>query len=192
MQIILAAIDCVLNGERPVYASSDLTTGRRFYQLMRDCKARDPEDLRRTLGAEAYRARLFAPNVEAANAFARRLRQQVGDNTLVITPAPLSVPEWSQEEYLRFFEALIRSRVQAAYFNDGWEYSNGCTFEFVVAQEGSVPTFDARGAPLDRRTALDFIEAAVTELRAAGIEPVGLWQHHERLQRLGGSRATPG
>jgi hypothetical protein len=189
--IALSAVDCVLNGEKAAYASSDLTTGRRFYRLLRESEARDPESLRATLGAEAYRRRLFEPNVEAANAFARRLRDLLGGRRLVITPAPLSVPEWSQDEYLRFFEALIRTRVQAAYFNDGWEYSNGCTFEFVVAQEASVPTFDARGAPLDRRTALDLIEGAVTELRAAGIEPVGLRQHHERLQRLGESRPTP-
>ena len=189
--IALSAVDCMLNGDKAVYASSDLTTGRRFYRLLRESEARYPEGLRTKLGAEAYRRRLFEPNAEAANAFARSLRDLLGGRTLVITPAPLRVPDWSQDEYLGFFEALIRTRIHAAYFNDGWEYSNGCTFEFVVAQEAGVPTFDARGVPLDRGTALVLGERAVTELQASGIEPVGLQQHYTRLRRLGELRPAP-
>jgi hypothetical protein len=188
--MILAAIDCILNGERAVYASSDLTTGRRFYELLRESEARDPEALRAKLGPEAYRQRLFEPNAEAAKAFARRVRDFLGARVLVITPAPLSVPGWSQNEYLGFFETLIRTRVQGAYFNEGWEYSNGCAFEFVTAQEAGVPTFDALGVPLDRGAALDRIERAMTALHAAGLEPVGLPQHYERLRRLGDPRST--
>jgi hypothetical protein len=189
--IALSALDCVLNGDKAAYASSDLTTGRRFYELLRESGARDAEGLRAQLGAEAYHRRLFEPNAEAANAFARRLGDLLGGRALVITPAPLSVPDWSQAEYLGFFATLIRTRVHAVYFNEGWEYSNGCTFEFVTAQEAGVPTFDARGAPLDRAAALRLIGGAVKELQAGHIEPIGLLRHHARLLRLDEPSPTP-
>ena len=60
-----------------------------------------------------------------------------------------------------------------------------------MAQEAGVPTFDARGAPLDRAAALRLIGQAVEELQAEGIEPVGLRLHHARLLRLGEHPGPP-
>jgi len=175
--ILLSALDCVLNGEKAVYASSDLTTGRRFYELLRKSDARTPEDLRAKIGDKMYRRKLFEPNSLAANAFARSLRHRLGGSTLVIAPAPLTVQGWSQKQYLEFFETLIRTRVQAVYLNDGWQYSNGCTFEFAVAQEAGIATFDADCEPIDRVRGVHLIECAALELEAMGIEPIGLRRH---------------
>jgi len=174
----------VLNSEKAVYASSDLTTGRRFYRLLRECGARDPADLRSKLGDERYRRELFEPNQLAANAFARSVRERLGGSTLVITPAPLTVPGWSQQEYLRFFETLIRTRIKAVFCNEGWEYSNGCTFEFAVAHEAGIPTHDSAHALIDRSRGLELIERAVRELESAGVEPIGLRRHQALLQSI--------
>src|SRR5262245_40225127 len=107
---ILSALDCLLLGDKAVYASSDLTTGLRFYRLLRESGARDPDDLRAKLGHEEYRRRLFEPNAAAAAEFAKSLRDRLGGKILVVSPAPLTVPEWTQDEYLEFFETLIRTR----------------------------------------------------------------------------------
>lgn len=189
VDIILSAIECVLNGDKAVYASSDLTTGRRFYRLLREWGVRDSAGLRDKLGEAGYRAQLLEPNAAAANAFARDLRQRLGGDTLVITPAPLTAPGWSQQDYLAFFETLIRTRIKAAFFNDGWEYSNGCTFEFVVARHAGLPTFDANHRPLDRAGGLELIEQAAREVESDGIEPVGLRRH---LALLGSVVEPPG
>jgi hypothetical protein len=174
----------MLNGEKAVYASSDLTTGQRFYRLLRERGARDSDDLRGKLGEDAYRAELFAPNASAANEFARRLRKQLGGATLVITPAPLAAPGWSQAEYLAFFETLIRTRVASVFYNDGWQYSSGCTFEFAVALDANIPTFDADQRLLDAARALALIEQAARELESSGVEPVGLRRHQVLIERL--------
>ncbi len=183
VDIILSALDCVLNGEKAVYASSDLTTGRRFYRLLGGSGARDAAELKDKLGEQEYRNRLFGPNSEAANAFARSLRERLDGKALVIAPAPLIAPGWTQPEYLAFFETLIRTRVSAVYLNDGWEYSSGCTLEFAVARVAGVPTFDAAGAPLDTAKGLELIRRAVRELEEASIEPIGLRVHLAVLER---------
>lgn len=191
VDIALSAVDCVLNGEKAAYASSDLTTGRRFYDLLRETRARDGGDLRQALGEEGYRTRLFGPNSDAAIAFARRLRQQLGAGTLVVSPAPFSAPGWSQTEYLAFFEKMLRTRVNAAFFNDGWQFSSGCTFELAVAIDAGIPTFDSGLRPLELSRGIALIEGALRELEAAAVEPVGLRRHLALLRSLQGQRRPP-
>jgi|SRR5262245_5792995 len=175
------AIDCVLNGEKAVYASSELTTGPRLFQLYREYGVRDLPSLKQALGEEGWLSRLWRPNVEEANAFARELRLRLPGHPLSVTPAPFLAPGWSQEEYLAFWESLIRSRFRAVYFSDDWEYSNGCTFEFAVAWDEGLPTFDARCDALDLPQGMALIERAARELEAEGFDASGLRLNLERL-----------
>ena len=163
--IAFSAIDCVLNGEKGVYASSELTTGRRAQTVLREIGAHTSSELRPRLGEQAYATRIWNPNVDAAMSFARGLHHSLGGNQLVITPAPFTAPGWNQQEYLAFWETLLRSRIKAVYFNDGWEYSNGCTFELMVSVDHGLPTFDAAGRPLPLMEATARIQKAVAALR---------------------------
>jgi hypothetical protein len=173
----LSAIDCLLNGEKGVYASSELTTGTRTYRALGESGFRTTGEL-----ADPHRSALLQKNIEEAGAFARRLRDELGAAELVISPAPFLAPGWTQAEYLGFWEELIRTRVKAVYFNDGWEYSNGCSFELAVAREADVPTFDARLRPLARTDALAALERAITDLAARGFDATRLRINADRLR----------
>ncbi|NNG17803.1 MAG: hypothetical protein HKM89_15115 [Gemmatimonadales bacterium] len=140
--IAFSALDCVVPGESVVYASSPLTTGKRLYKLLERYGATDRDALKAEVGPEAVRRLVWDPNVDEATAFARRLRDALDGCPLVITPAPLRAPGWSQQEYYDFWGDLLRSRTSAAYFNHEWQYSNGCAYEFAVAKEAGIPTFD--------------------------------------------------
>jgi len=184
VEVALSALDCLLNGEKAIYVSSDLTTGKRFFRLLREYGARDSSDLKLKLGEERYRLLLWDPNTAAANDFARRIREQFGGNKLVITPAPFVAPSWSQAEYLVFWETCIRTRVEAVFFNDSWQYSNGCTYEFAVAQSECVRTFDSDGMPLHLEEGIMLIAEAVRDLEAEGIQPIELRTNLTRLRKL--------
>jgi hypothetical protein len=181
-RMAFSSLDCVLNGEKGVYASSELTTGRRAYELVRQHGAESVHHLRELLGEDPHRSLILDRNCEEASAFARRLRAELGAEVMVITPAPFMAPGWSQAEYLHFWETLIRTRVRAVYFNEAWEYSNGCTFEFAVACEAGVETFDAAGRPLPLERGIERVEAAIADLEARGLEVPRLRLHLERLQ----------
>ena len=178
------AIDCVLNGEKAVYASSELTTGPRLFHLFEEFGVRDIEALKAVLGEEGWRKRLWDPNVAEANAFARELRDRLPGRPVTVTPAPYTAPKWSQEEYLALWESLIRTRFKAVFFSDDWEYSNGCTFEFAVAWDAGLPTFDARGNPLDLPAGIARIERAVREIEAEGLDASGLRVNLGRLEEV--------
>jgi hypothetical protein len=183
-RMAFSSLDCVLNGEKGIYASSELTTGRRAYDLVRQHGAQSVHHLREMLGDDPHRSLILDRNCEEAGEFARRLRAKLGAGELVITPAPFEAPGWSQAEYLHFWETLIRTRVKAVYFNEAWQYSNGCTFEFAVACEAGVPTFDADGEPLPLERAIGLVEAAVRELEDRGLQVPRLRLHVERLHQL--------
>jgi hypothetical protein len=188
-EMALAAMDCVLHGDLGVYVSTQLTTGERLYALLRETGTRSADELKARLGEEGYDRRLWQPNLEAAAAFALRVRERLGGREAVVSPAPFSAPGWSQPEYLAFWDAFIRRRAQPVYFNPGWEYSRGCSYEYVVARDAEVPTFDAEGQPLEPPRAIDLLEAAIASLRADGLEPIGLTDHLAGLERTLGQPA---
>jgi hypothetical protein len=178
----LSAFDCSLNGRKALYASSELTTGRRLFELMKEVGVLTPEELRTRIGDAEYRRRLWDPNLAEALDFARQVRDLTGRD-LVLTPGPFIAPGWNQEEYLALWETVIRTRIEALYFGPDWEYSNGCAFEFSVARDQGLPTFDATGAPMSREAGTARIAAAAADLASQGFEVPGLHLSLARLRR---------
>lgn len=181
--LAFSSLDCVLNGEKGVYASSELTTGWRAYQLLDRHEVQSPQELREKLGDDPHRSQLLDRNIDEAGRFARRVREKLAGEP-VITPAPFLAPGWTQAEYLAFWEELIRTRVKAVWFNEAWEYSNGCTFEFAVAQRERIPTFDAHGRELPLEGGIALVENAIRKLGERDIAPGRLPRNLETLRAL--------
>ena len=101
--------------------------------------------------------------------------------------ARASAPGWTQPEYLAFWETLLRTRIASVFFNENWQYSSGCVFEFAVALDDGLPTFDAHGTPLGLATGIALIEHAVDEMAADGIALNSLPTNLTRLRELQGA-----
>src|SRR2546423_365712 len=89
-----STMNCFLNGEKAIYCSSEVSSGRRMYDAMRKYKVQSSWELEKNF-ADQYK-KVRQANGGAAKRFARsvQLLQPVG--TVVINPEPLSVPEWNQ------------------------------------------------------------------------------------------------
>jgi hypothetical protein len=181
--IALSAFDSVLNGEKAIYASSELTTGKRLHALFRQHGVRSGAGLREKLGEEAFQRLVWDPNVQEAVDLARDLHHRLGGE-IVITPAPFVSPGWTQPEYLAFWETVVRTRCKAVYFSEDWEYSSGCAFELSVARDAGLPTFHADGRELTLEDGMRRIAAAAGELAAEGIDVAPLREALARLERL--------
>jgi uncharacterized membrane protein len=181
VDMVFSAIDCVLNGERAIYCSSELTTGIRLYEVLREHHLKTAAELKKLMGQPWFDANIFQANMHSACEFAKSVRANVPDKTMIITPAPFNAPEWTQPEYLGFWESLIRTRVKAVWFNQNWEFSNGCTFEFAVAFDAGIPTYDQRGRALERETAISSLEAAIARLSSEGFDTAKLQENLHRL-----------
>jgi hypothetical protein len=166
IDMVFSGIDCVLNDEQAIYCSSELTTGARLYEALREHKLKTAAELKEKLGKAWFGTNIFDANVKLGKEFARCVRNRLTDKTIIITPGPFTAPTWSQPEYLFFWETLLRTRIKRACFNRNWQFSNGCVFEFAVAQDAGVETIDHNGKPLTLDEGFQLIESAIKRLDA--------------------------
>lgn len=182
--MVFSGIDCVLNDERAIYCSSELTTGARLYEALRENKLKTAAELKEKLGKAWFGAHIFDANVKFGKEFAQCVRNRLTDKTIVITPGPFTAPTWSQPEYLFFWEELLRTRIKTGCFNRNWQFSNGCTFEFAVALDAGLPTIDHNGEPLPLEDGIQLMESAIHQLEADGFDTSALRENLERLHAL--------
>jgi hypothetical protein len=187
-----SAFDCILNGEKAIYCSSEFTTGLRLYRELRKRGLKAEWELKRDLGEAEYKKNILGANAQSANAFAASVRHAQRDKTPVITPAPFSASGWGQREYLAFWEEVIRTRVKAVRFNRNWEFSNGCTFECWVALDAEIPTFDSNGNPLGRDAAIECVEEALEQLKEDKLDLTELQDNLQLIRSLGEPPPTNG
>ena len=172
---------------KAIYCSSELTSGRRWYDALRQHGAKSNSALKEKLGEADYQL-CYQRNMDAnkgwAERFAAIVRHGQNDGTDVINPGPLSVPGWGQDEYNALWEQLIRTRVREVRFNRNWQFSNGCTFEFAVAFDAGIPRLDSQGEELDPYAAVALVGKAVAGFEKEGFDVEKLQRNLERLKSL--------
>lgn len=170
IEMVMSAFDCVLPDDAGIYCSSDVTTGKRFYfEFLLSFGVRSDDELKRKLGTQPYKEaknELIRANVARSMEFTEKLRERGLVN--LVNPGPFSARGFEQDHYLCLWERVIIKKIYEIYFNEGWQYSNGCTLEFAIATRKGIPKLNHLGAALDVATASTLIERAVSELRSHG------------------------
>lgn len=186
IELVLTAFDCVMADDAGVYCSSDVTTGRRLYfEIYPRFGVRSDEELKDKLGPEGYKrvqAELIAWNVARGIEFTEGLRRRGLTN--LVNPGPLVGRDFDQQHYHYLWECVILKKIGQSYFNEGWEYSNGCTLEYAVSHRKGIPRFDHLGRELTLEEARRRVESAVSELAAAGIRSATLESNLTLIREL--------
>jgi hypothetical protein len=160
----------VVDGRTATYVSSPLTTGLRAFEWHARVNpvvaggVGGPE----MLGAGDFRTEVIKPNREQAARYVRDLRSRTG--RVVIDPTALEdVPGWSQGDYRHFWGRVIERYADTVVFRDGWEYSSGCTYEFLMAQNSGAAVLREDLEPLSLEAGRALLERALRENTAGGI-----------------------
>lgn len=178
--IVLSMADCFVKGRKALYCSSELTTGLRLYTACWDNEVTDRYALAEKLGKMWLRDNVFVVNEQAANTFALSVEMRHSHTT--ISPACLFIPEWGQHDYLNFWETLIKTRISEVWFNTNWQYSNGCTFEYMAARVAGLPCYDIEGNVLEVNEAIDLTHKAIESLKVRGIDTKKLEENLTLIQ----------
>jgi hypothetical protein len=184
IDMAFSALDCILDHEKPIYASAELTTGRRLYDALREFHVKTADELKQLKGKDWYTTNIWHANVNAAKDFATQVREKVGGKSLVISPAPFSAPGWNKSEYLAFWAQLLRTRISSTWFKLDWQYSSGCTFEFAVSADAGLPTLDHQGNSLTVRRAVELIDAAIRDLDSCAFDTTKLRENLARFHAV--------
>lgn len=147
----------VVEGRSALYVSSPLTTGQRFIDWRGSASALDPRDV---AYPEEFRRAVLEPNRESARAFVERLREAHTD--VVIDPTALpDLVGWTQRDYRSLWGEVITRYVRLIVFRNGWEYSDGCTYEFFVAARQGIPMARENLSPMTEEEGVRLVREAV-------------------------------
>src|SRR5690348_11182868 len=108
IEMIMTAFDCVIADNSAIYCSSELTTGKRFYDLLRKHQGRTKKELEHRLGRDEYQKTMDAlmqENVERGAQFTENIRQRGEIN--LINPGPFYAKDFDQYHYLYLWEWVI-------------------------------------------------------------------------------------
>lgn len=185
IKMVITAFDCVLPDNSAIYCSSDVTTGKHFYEMLLKYEVGSREELEKKLGGGKSREIIDAiirHNIERGREFTENVRQRGHIN--LINPGPFTAPNFEQQHYHYLWEWVIVKKVYEAQFNEGWEYSNGCTLEYAIATRKGIPRLDHVGNFIDLPRAVRKIERAIDELSGYGIKPGMLADNLAKLKSL--------
>ncbi len=162
VELLLALFNTVVGGRDAVYVSAPVTSGKRYAtwrsRLAPQIAETDPAYRR------LHRESVVIPNREEVRSLVENLRRTRSE--VVIDPTSFEeVPGWTQNDYRYFWGRTIETFAQTVIFVDGWEYSDGCSYEFFVARRSGARTMKQEGTELGLAEAIELITAAADHAR---------------------------
>jgi len=165
-----------------LYVSAPIASGQRFVDWCarhRNVAGIEEEQLQRE-----HRNEVVAPNRNAASALVKRVRGV--DSGPVIDPTAVGdIEGWTQGDYRTAWARIIEEFARAVVFANGWEFSNGCCYEFLVATKAGIETLDESGRPITLATGVSMVRRAVSELSSRGLSAEFLRGILEELESFG-------
>jgi hypothetical protein len=182
-RVVFEVLDGVLPDREAVYLSVPITTGRRFLDWRRGPGAGlAPSDGRYP---SEHRRHVVEPNREHVVPVVRMLRERLG--RVVIDPTTLhDVPGWGQADYHAFWTGVIERYAGTVVFLDGWEFSSGCTHEFVAAIRAGARLLREDLAPLGLEEGERCIRDAIAALPDDVLPTAPLREALRELEELAG------
>ena len=170
-EMCLNVFDCVFSPSSAVYLSTPVTTGDRFYRWVKD--GGDPCAPSRPVINE---------NTEFAYSTALHLREATHKN--VINPAAFYQESWTQAMYLSFWVDVIKRFAAEVWLNEGWEFSNGCTYEYYAAVEAGIPCFTINGQKIDVPRAIELISVAIEKMSLVNMDTASIESTLKNLRKM--------
>ena len=175
----------VVVGRSAVYVSAPITSGKR---LARWVGSRNVEfDPSHPDNYEDFQREVLEPNCEHAQNIIGDLRKKF-PNVLIDPTALKDIDGWTQDDYRYLWAKVIEQYATTVVFIDGWQYSNGCSYEFLVSYQSASDhcplVLDENLKPLTPEHGLRLIRAAGNELKEAGLSTEFLDRIAEQLATI--------
>jgi hypothetical protein len=182
IQALVSIIGAVVDQGQGIYVSAPVTTGLRYVRWLRAHPGADPNTPEHR---EELRTQVMLPNIEDVRPFIKQLRSR---HPFVIDPTVFEgSPSWTQVDYRELWADVIRQYARKVVFYDGWEFSHGCAYEFLIAITDGVETVTQNLHSLSIEAGLGKILKAVAQLRSLGVASEFMEAVAEKLEALIGA-----
>jgi hypothetical protein len=147
----LQALETMSGTNGVVYMTTSITTGRRYFELLRDLGCTSDE-LRRD-HAQRQREYVIEPNLALARITAEMVRARYPES-VVLDPSRLSMradeqfPQgWSQQDYYDLWEPVIKKYAKFVVATTDWAFSRGSRREVEMGIANDRTVVDLHGTP---------------------------------------------
>lgn len=123
-------LSCIVHKGETFYVSTPITSGKKFIEWFATI-GKGLKEKNNDIYRSEHRRSVILKNSEEAKIKISKFMGRV--DGIVIDPARLEFKEWEQDEYRYYWGKIIEQYVDNVIVLDGWEYSNGCSFEFLTA-----------------------------------------------------------
>ncbi len=183
---LLNILGSVIPGQSAAYVSAPITSGRRFADWL---KTRNLEgDLSHPETYQDFQREVLEPNCEHARAIIGKLRKKF-PRALIDPTALKDIDGWTQDDYRYLWAKVIEQYAETVVFVDGWQYSNGCSYEFLTAsrlgEEKQRLVLKENLEPLTVAEGLTLLKAAITHMQTSHLPTAFLERTVDELTKVG-------
>ncbi|MCU0286742.1 MAG: hypothetical protein MUF15_10110 [Acidobacteria bacterium] len=162
---MLGFLSSLIEGKSAIYISAPITTGNRFIRWYKERGVKlEPES---RLYKEEHFKHVIRPNIEDVKKKIAELRHYF--DTFIIDPTKFDYPEWTQDDYRYFWGSVIERHVKTVVLLDGWQYSQGSTFEYLVATRSDIEILSENLYKLEPGTGLEMIREAIVKYKESSL-----------------------
>ena len=86
--------------------------------------------------------------------------------------------------YLSFWVEVIKRFASEVWLNTGWEFSNGCTYEYCAAIEAGIPCFAIDGRKMELVQAIELISDAIEKMSLVNMNTANIQKTLEKLRKM--------
>ena len=167
-----------------IYCSTPITSGKLYADWLKKIDRKyDSSDSIAQHYIDSHKKEVVELNRQYAQGFVERIRTKT--EVPVINPAAMPhIDNWKDSDWLDFWESVITTYARFVVFADGWEYSNGCTYEFLVAQLFNIECFDENLSPIGLVDGIELIKTAIIILKENNGVTIGLERNLALLKPL--------
>ncbi|MEK6408215.1 MAG: hypothetical protein AABN34_14740 [Acidobacteriota bacterium] len=156
---LLQVLASVVSPRGAVYLSAPITSGKRF--------VRHSEGNSVDLNRDELVRHVITPNLAHAASIVERLRRE-GIGPLIDPTAVDDFADWTQDDYRHLWGSVIERYAHTVVFVDDWHHSNGCAYEFLVAQRCGLTTRNERDSIISLQDGIELVQSAIEESKAMG------------------------
>lgn len=179
---LLELLRAVVTKRGALYVSAPITSGRRLTEWHIQSNG-SLSRLTKPDYQEEHLKKVVEPNRAHAAMSVLSLREKYPTHTVIDPTAVGDLKDWTQDDYRYFWGEVIIRYVSKVVFVDGWQFSSGCAYEFIVARRHGIETTDEEGRTIELEDGRRLLTEAAT-----GVSPESAFFLTEVLDDL--SRLT--
>lgn len=148
-RLYLQAAQKILNGRPMTYVSTPITGGRKKFDFLTQHGVHDKSELD-AASKNQFVDKVITSNTNRVFHVAEALRME-SEHAMVMDPAEITVPEWSQAQYSAHWDAVVHHLAAKIVLVPDWDLSQGCVLELNRALSKGIPIQEIRIAPVENR-----------------------------------------